>query len=103
MDMLLLAQAEPRGGNAFISFLPIILLFFLFWVMIIVPQRKQAKQHAAMVASLAKGDRVVTMGGLIGEVLSVRDDELQLRSGTSTLVVERARIARRVDAPAAQG
>ncbi len=103
MHMLLLAQAQPQGGNAFISFLPIILLFVLFWVMIIVPQRKQAKQHAAMVASIAKGDRVVTNGGLIGEVLSVRDDELQLRSGTSTVVVERARIARRVDAPAAQG
>jgi preprotein translocase subunit YajC len=103
MNTLLLAQAQPQGGNAFISFLPIIILFFLFWVMIIVPQRRQAKQHAAMVAGLQKGDRVVTMGGLIGEIAGVRDDELQIRSGTSTVIVERARIARKVDAPAAQG
>jgi preprotein translocase subunit YajC len=103
MNTLLLAQAQPQGGNAFFSFLPIIILFFLFWVMIIVPQRRQAKQHAAMVAGLQKGDRVVTMGGLIGEIAGVRDDELQIRSGTSTVVVERARIARKVDTPATQG
>jgi preprotein translocase subunit YajC len=100
MEIILLAQSQPRGGNAFISFLPLIILFFLFWVMIIVPQRRQAKAHAQMVAALQKGDRVVTMGGLIGEVVGVRDDELQLRSGQSTVVVERSRIARKVTASA---
>jgi preprotein translocase subunit YajC len=98
MPTMLLAQAQ--GGNAFLSFLPLILLFFLFWVMIILPQRKQAKAHAAMVAGLAKGDRVVTMGGLIGEVVALRDDEVQLKTGTSTVVVERARIARKAGTPA---
>ncbi len=98
METTLLAQAQ--GANPFISFLPLILLFFLFWVMIIVPQRRQAKTHAQMVAGLEKGDRVVTMGGLIGEVVGVRDDELQLKSGTSTVVVERARVARKAGTPA---
>lgn len=98
MENLILAQAQ--GANPFVSFLPLIILFFLFWVMIIVPQRRQAKAHAAMVAALEKGDRVVTMGGLIGEVVGVRDDELQIRSGTSTVVVERARIARKAGTPA---
>jgi preprotein translocase subunit YajC len=95
METVLLAQAQPQGGNAFISFLPLILLFFLFWVMIILPQRKQAKAHAAMVAALQKGDRVVTMGGLVGEVVGVRDDELQIKSGTSTVIVERSKVARK--------
>lgn len=95
MPTMLLAQAQ--GGNAFISFLPLILLF---WVMIILPQRKQAKAHAGMVAGLEKGDRVVTMGGLIGEVVALRDDEVQLKTGTSTVVVERARIARKAGTPA---
>ena len=100
MEILLLAQAEPRGANPFLGFLPILLLFFLFWVMIIVPQRRQAKAHNAMVAGIQKGDRVVTMGGLIGEVVGVRDDELQLKSGTSTVVVERSRVARKAGTPA---
>jgi preprotein translocase subunit YajC len=99
METMLLAQAQ--GANPFISFLPLILLFFLFWVMIIVPQRRQAKAHAEMVAGLQKGDRVVTMGGLIGEVVGARDDELQVKTGTSTVVVERARIARKTGTPAA--
>lgn len=98
MDLvLLLAQAEPaRGGNPIVGLLPIIILFFLFWVMIIVPQRRQAKEHAAMVAAVQKGDMVVTSGGLIGEITGVKDDQLQLKTGTSVVVVERARIARKL-------
>jgi preprotein translocase subunit YajC len=98
MEILTLAQAQ--GANPFVSFLPLIILFFLFWVMIIVPQRKQAKAHTEMVAALQKGDRVVTMGGLVGEVVALRDDEVQLKTGTSTVVVERARIARKTGASA---
>jgi preprotein translocase subunit YajC len=101
METMLLAQAQ--GGNAFISFLPLIILFFLFWMMIIVPQRRQAKAHTEMVAGLQKGDRVATMGGLIGEVVGVRDDEIQLRSGQSTVIVERARVARKLNPAAPQG
>lgn len=100
METLLLGQAQG-GANTLVGFLPLIILFFLFWVMIIVPQRRQAKQHAQMVAALEKGDRVATVGGLIGEVVAMRDDEIQLKSGTSTVIVERARVARKVSAPAA--
>jgi preprotein translocase subunit YajC len=105
MDILFaltLAQAPQR--NPLIGMLPFVVLFFLFWVMIIVPQRRQAKAHAEMVAALQKGDQVVTAGGLIGTITAVRDDSVELRTGSSTVVVERARVTRRADtsAPAAK-
>ena len=111
MDILTLAmiqaqEARPAQGSGFFGLLPLIILFFLFWVMIIVPQRRQAKAHAEMVAALQKGDQVVTTGGLIGVITAVRDDSVELRTGSSTVVVERSRVTRRVDptpAPAKQG
>ena len=105
MDILLLAMIQAQGtepaprGGGFLGFLPLIILFFLFWVMIIVPQRRQMKAHQAMVSALQKGDQVVTAGGLIGTITGVRDDSVELRTGNSTVVVERARVTRRVDAP----
>jgi preprotein translocase subunit YajC len=96
---LSMLQAQPSAGGGLISILPLVVLFFLFWVMIIVPQRRQAKTHAAMVAALQKGDQVVTAGGLIGTITMVRDDSVELRTGSSTVVVERARITRLATAP----
>ena len=107
METLLLAmiqaggEAAPQRGSGLFSMLPLIILFFLFWVMIIVPQRRQAKAHLEMVQALQKGDQVVTAGGIIGVITAVRDDAVEVRSGSSTVVVERARITRRVDPAAA--
>ncbi|HEX6041787.1 preprotein translocase subunit YajC [Longimicrobium sp.] len=103
METLVLSmlQAPARAGGGLISILPLVVLFFLFWIMIIVPQRRQAKTHAEMVAALQKGDQVVTAGGLIGTITMVRDDSVELRTGSSTVVVERARISRRAGEPAA--
>jgi preprotein translocase subunit YajC len=100
MNILTLAmlQEPARAGGGLISILPLVILFFLFWVMIIVPQRRQAKTHATMVQALQKGDQVVTAGGIIGTITGVRDDQLELRTGNSTVVVERARVTRRIDA-----
>jgi preprotein translocase subunit YajC len=96
MEILLLAQAPAQGGNPILSFMPMIILFVIFWVIVMVPQRRQAKAHQEMVASLQRGDQVVTAGGLIGEITAVKDDQVQLKSGQSTVVVERSKVARRV-------
>lgn len=100
MDILSLAlmqQAQPQaGGNPLFSMLPLVILFFLFWVMIIVPQRRAAKAHAEMVAALQKGDQVVTAGGLIGTVTGVRDEQIEVRTGTATVVVERSKVTRKI-------
>ena len=103
MDIITLGliQQAQTGGNPFFSMLPLVVLFFLFWIMIIVPQRRQAKAHQEMVAALAKGDQVVTAGGLIGVITGVRDDQIEVRTGTSTVVVERARVTRKITPGAA--
>jgi len=108
MNILTLAmlQEPARTGGGLISILPLVILFFLFWIMIIVPQRRQAKAHLEMVQALQKGDQVVTAGGLVGVITAIRDDQVEVRTGTSTVVVERARITRKADTaagPAKQG
>ena len=103
MDILLLAliqggEAAPARGAGFISAMPFVFMAIAFWVLFVVPQRRQAKEHLAMVQALQKGDQVVTVGGLVGVITAVRDDQVELRSGSSTVVVERSKISRRVDA-----
>lgn len=100
MAAIVLLQAAQPAGNSWISFVPMVLIFAIFWVLVFVPQRRQQKAHRELVASLAKGDQVVTAGGVIGEIVQVKDDSVMLRSGQSTLVVERERVARRLAAPA---
>ena len=55
------------------SFLPLIIIFVLFFFMIIRPQMKQAKETKAMIDALQKGDEVVTSGGIVGKITKVTD------------------------------
>ena len=108
MDILLLAmiqagqtgQAAPARGNIAQSLMLPVILMGLFWIILIVPQRRAAKAHLEMVQALQKGDQVVTAGGLVGVISGVRDDQVEVRTGTATVVVERSKIARRVDTSA---
>ncbi len=68
--------AAPQGG--LMSFLPLIIIFVIFWFMLIRPQMKRAKQHREMVAALAKGDEVVTNGGLLGKITELDDSFVTL-------------------------
>jgi preprotein translocase subunit YajC len=100
MPVIILAQAA-QSQSPLVSFLPIVAMLAIFYFILFVPQRRQMKQHQALLASLQKGDQVVTAGGLIGEVTAIRDDQVTLRTGTSTVVVEKLRITRKAAAPAA--
>jgi preprotein translocase subunit YajC len=62
------------GGDALTSFLPFVLIFVVFYFLLIRPQQKRAKEHREMVASLRRGDRVVTAGGIIGKVTRAPED-----------------------------
>lgn len=78
------AWAQGAGGGAgglggIEGFLPLILIFVVFYFLLIRPQQKKAKEHREMIANVRRGDRVVTNGGLIGTVSRVpNDNELQL-------------------------
>lgn len=62
------------GGDAFASFLPIILIFVVFYFLLIRPQQRKMKQHRAMLAQVKRGDRVLTGGGIIGTVTKVKEE-----------------------------
>jgi preprotein translocase subunit YajC len=71
----------PAGGSTspgFASFLPLIVIFVLFYFLLIRPQTKKAKEHKAMIAALAKGDEIVTTGGMLGRVTALDDSFVTL-------------------------
>jgi len=71
------AQAAPAAeGDPLMSFLPLIILFVIFYFLLISPQQKKAKEHKAMVQNLNKGDEIVTQGGILGKVTAVSDNYL---------------------------
>ncbi|ADP18458.1 MULTISPECIES: preprotein translocase subunit YajC [Achromobacter] len=69
---LVVAQAAPEG-NALMGMLPIILMFVILYFLMIRPQMKRQKEHRNLIAALAKGDEVVTAGGMLGKVTKVND------------------------------
>ncbi len=84
------AYAQTAGGPAgeiFGMIVPLILIMGVFYFLLIRPQQKKAAEHQAMLRKAAKGDTVVTLGGLIGKVTKIVDDnELQVEVGENVKV-----------------
>ena len=83
------AAAAPAAGSAegsLMGLLPLVLIFVLFYFMLIRPQAKRAKEHKNMVAALAKGDEIVTQGGLLGKVTEVGDSFLSVQIADGVVV-----------------
>ncbi len=84
------AMAQPQGGagaqNPIIAFLPLIILFVIFYFLLIRPQQKKAKEHREMLESLKKGDVVITNGGLYGRIVDIDGEELSLDVGNKVIV-----------------
>lgn len=87
--------APTAGPGALEAFLPIILIFVVFYFLLIRPQQKKLKQHKEMLAAIRRGDKIVTGGGIIGTVVKVVDDnEVQLEIAEGVRVrVQRAMIS----------
>ncbi len=79
------AAADPTGG--FMQLLPMILMFVVLWFLMIRPQMKKAKEHKALLAGLAKGDEVVTQGGIVGKVTKVGEEYVTVEIAANTEVV----------------
>ena len=62
-----------EGASGFTGFIPLILMFVIFYFLLIRPQQKKTKDHRQMVASLKKGDRIVTSGGIHGRITGMDD------------------------------
>ena len=70
------AAADPMGG--LMGMLPILLMFVVLWFVMIRPQMKKAKEQQKMVSELAKGDEVITQGGIAGRIAKVGENYLSL-------------------------
>lgn len=82
----------PGGADMLMQFLPLILMFVIFWFLLIRPQQKRAKAHKQMLSELKKGDHVVTSSGIIGRILEIDNEQVLLESGDSKLKISRAAI-----------
>jgi len=74
-DQIAYAMGAPGqgGGGGFGMFVPLILLFGIFYFLLIRPQQKRQKDHKALLANLRKGDQVITAGGLYGRITGLTD------------------------------
>lgn len=96
----LMAILEPSGqqGVGLLTVWYIVGFGAIFYFLLYRPQRQQAKRHEQMIKSLKKGDEVVTAGGLVGEIVHIKDNRLTIRSGEAKVVVERDRVTRVITA-----
>jgi preprotein translocase subunit YajC len=97
IPLALLALFQPSAGGAsalYPTFLMYGAIFAIFYFVLMRPQQQQRKKHEEEIRNVKKGDRIVTSGGIIGEVIFLKDEEITIRSGESRLVIERGRIAR---------
>lgn len=76
------AATETGGaGNLLMTILPLLLLVLVFYFLVLRPQKKQEKEAAEMRDSITVGDEIVTIGGIVGTVIIVRDDKIMIETG----------------------
>jgi len=73
------AGGAPSGADVFMQFVPLVLIFFVFYFLLIRPQQKRIKAHQELVNSLKKGDKVITGGGIYAEVVDAKPGEDWIR------------------------
>ena len=79
------------SGSSFAQFIPLILIFVIFYFFLIRPQQKRVKEHKIMTQNLKRGDEVITSGGIIGTVDRVLEDdriELNISEGVKVQVIK---------------
>ena len=75
------------SGQGIAQFIPLILIFVIFYFFLIRPQQKRVKDHKAMVSSLKRGDEIITSGGIIGTIEKVmEDDRIEVNIGENVKV-----------------
>jgi len=92
--VVLQEPAQPsRGMGSGFFLLQMALIFAIIYFLMIRPKVKQERKHREQVSQLRKGDEVVTAGGIVGEIVHLKDDRVTVKSGESRFVVMRDRIS----------
>ena len=90
--------------NPLLNLVPIAAIFLIFYFLLIRPQQKQMKEHEAMLSALKKGDKILTTGGLYGEIVGIKGDDLEVRFADNVkLTVARSAVQKLIGAPQAAG
>lgn len=75
-----------QGGGALVSFVPMILIIGVFYVLLIRPQQQRQKKLQQTISELKAGDRIITTGGVLGTITSVKDTSFLIRSADKTIL-----------------
>jgi preprotein translocase subunit YajC len=78
--------AAPQDGSGIMQFLPLVALLAVFYFLILRPQQKRTKEHAALMAALQKGDEVATLGGILGKVTKVSEDSAAIEIADNVVI-----------------
>ncbi len=91
-------SAPASAQSTFMSFLPMVVIFILFWFLLIRPQQKKTKAHNNMISELKSGNEVITNSGIIGKITKVVDQFIVLEIADNTLItIQKSSIAGKVE------
>ena len=93
MYLSLILQAAPQSSNPLLGFLPILLIFGIFYFLLFLPMQRQKKQQQKMLKELQTGNQVLTSGGIIGSIVAIDEDMLVLRVKPDNIKIQVARSA----------
>jgi preprotein translocase subunit YajC len=79
-------QAPAAGGSSLMMFVFMFGIFIIFYLLLILPARKKQKKHMQMVENLKSGDRVITTGGIHGTIMGVKQDRLEVKIASNTVI-----------------
>jgi len=83
-NIIAMSQSPDGQGGGFASMIPFVLIIAIIYFLMIRPQSKKAKQHAQMLSELKKGDKVVTIGGVYGSIVNVKDKTFIIKISANT-------------------
>ena len=91
-------NASASNEMNFMSFLPMIVIFVLFWFLLIRPQQKKTKLHNKMISELQKGDSVITNSGILGKIAKIEEQFISLEIANDVVItIQRNTIAGKID------
>lgn len=94
MAMILALQGGGGGGAGLALVIQLVVVVGIIYFLFILPQKREQKKHREMLAALKPGNEIVTAGGLVGEIIQIRENLVTIKTGETRVVVELARIAR---------